>query len=180
MPLAKIHVLEGRYEIRRNVILGVLLDLSPLGTTLEISPCQVAQRLLGRGNEALRTQAVQIERRLARAGFLHAHEPFQIIGEAKPRWIIGQLRIKQRECALPAHPELPFPVVRILVQVLLDRYRAVRRFLGVFLFDLVTRGRSRRLRGDRRTADADTAGNKQADPRCSNLHFLAPLIRSRD
>src|SRR5215468_9518078 len=60
-------------EIRRNVILGVLLDLSPLGTTLEISPCQVAQRLLGRGNEALRSEAVQIERRLARAGFLHSH-----------------------------------------------------------------------------------------------------------
>src|SRR5215467_1009536 len=45
-------------ENRRNMILRILLDLSPLGTTLEISPCQVAQRLLGRGNEALRTQLV--------------------------------------------------------------------------------------------------------------------------
>src|SRR5262249_8457580 len=148
-------------EMRRKVIFGVLLDLSPLGTTLEISPCQVAQRLLGRGNEALRTLAVQIERRLARAGFLHTHEPFQIVGEAKPRWIAGRRRIEQSECALPAHPELPFPVVRILVQVLLDRYRAVRRFLGVFLIDLVTSGRSRRLRrGRANAADADTADNE--------------------
>src|SRR5215510_9276033 len=122
-----------------------LASLHPLGTSLEISPCQVAQRLLGRGNEALRTQAVQIERRLARAGFLHAHEPFQIIGEAKPGWIIGQLRIKQRECALPAHPELPFVVVRILVLILLDRYRAIWRRPGEFRIDLVTSGWTSRL-----------------------------------
>jgi hypothetical protein len=51
----------------------------------------------------------------------------------------------------------------------------------VFLFDLVTRGRSRRLRGGRTYAgDADTAKNEQADQKYSNLHFLAPLIRSRD
>src|SRR5215813_15016980 len=48
-------------EIHRNVILGLLPDLSPLGTAFEISPCQVAQRRLGRGNEALRTLAVQME-----------------------------------------------------------------------------------------------------------------------
>jgi hypothetical protein len=35
-------------------------------------------------------------------------------------------------------------------------------------------------RRGRPTADADTAGNEQADPRCPTLHFLAPLIRSRD
>src|SRR6266436_10113813 len=121
-----------------------------------------------------------MERPRAGSDLLHANDPFQIVGEEKSRGIVGRLRIKQRECALPAHPELPFPVVRILVQVLLDRYRAVRRFLGVFLFDLVTRGRSRRLRGGRPAADADTAGNEQADPRGPDLHFLAPLIRSRD
>ena len=47
------------------------------------------------------------------------------------------------------------------------------------IFDLVTRGRSRRLRGGRPTADADTAKNEQADPGYSKLHFLAPLIQSR-
>src|SRR5439155_16581938 len=103
-----------------------------------------------------------------------------VAGEEKSRGIVGRLRIKQREGAVPAHPDLPFPVLRILVQVLLDRYGAVRRFLGEFFVDLVTSGRSRRLRGGRPTADADTAGNEQADPRCPDLHFLTPLIRSRD
>src|SRR5262245_60665603 len=80
---------------------------------------------------------------------------------------------------MPAHPELPFVVVRILVQVLLDRYRAIRRRVGEFRIDLVTSGWSRRLRGRRaNAADADTADKEQADQRCSNLHFLAPLARS--
>jgi hypothetical protein len=74
------------------------------------------------------------------------------------------------------NPELPFPVVRILVQVLLDRYRAVRRFLGVFLFDLVTRGRSRRLRGGRPTADADTAGNS-TPPATQTTPIAEPPVR---
>src|SRR5262249_14509140 len=133
-----------------------------------------------RAHVALRREAVQIERRLARAGLLSANDPFQIVGEDKSRGIDRRLRIKQRQCALPAHPELPFPVVRILVQVLLDRYCAVRRFPGIFLLDLVTRGRSRRLRGGRPTADTDTAGNEQSYQRRSNLHLLAPLTRSRD
>src|SRR5215211_8480097 len=120
-----------------------------------------------------------MERRRARSDLLHANNPFQVVGEDKIRGIAGRLRIKQRECALSAHPELPFPVVRILVQVLLDRYRAVRRFLGVLLVDLVTSGRSLRLRRGGPTADADTAGNEQADPRCPTLHFLAPLIFTR-
>jgi hypothetical protein len=77
------------------------------------------------------------------------------------------------------HPELPFVVVRILVHVLLDSYRAIRRRLGEFRIDLVTSGWTRQLRGGRaNAADADTADNKQADQRCSNLHFLAPLTRS--
>ena len=119
-----------------------------------------------------------MQRGSARADLLHANDPFQIAGEDEIRRVIGRLGIKQRERALPAHPELPFPVVRILVQILLDRRRAIRRFQGVFLFDLVTRGRSRRRRGGRTTAD--TAGNEQADPGCAALHFLVPLIRSRD
>jgi hypothetical protein len=41
---------------------------------------------------------------------------------------------------MPAHPELPFVVVRFLVLVLLDRYRAVRRLLGEFRIDVVTGG----------------------------------------
>src|SRR5262249_20064851 len=86
---------------------------------------------------ALRSEAVQIERRLSRPGLLHANEPFEIVGEAKPRWII-RLLIEQSESVLAAYPELPFVVVRILVHVLLDRYRAIRRRLGVFRIDLVT------------------------------------------
>jgi hypothetical protein len=95
---------------------------------------------------------------------LYAHEPFQIVGETKPRWIIGRLRIEQSECALPAHPELPFVVVRFLVLVLLDRYRAVRRLLGEFRIDVETGGWTRWLRGGRaNAADADTADNEQAE-----------------
>src|SRR6516162_6428077 len=138
-------------------------------------------RLLGRGNEALRTQAVQIERRLARACFLHPDEPSRIIGESEARRVVWLLRFEQGELALVTRPKLPCPVVRILVHVLLDRYRAVRRFLGVFLFDVVTGGWTRWLRGGRaNVADADTADNEQADQRCSNLHFPAPLTRLRD
>src|SRR5262249_48382080 len=112
---------------------------------------------------------------------LHTYEPFQIVGEAKPRWIIGRLRIEQSQSALPTHPELPFIVVRFLVLVLLDRYRAVRRCLGEFRIDLVTCGWTRRLRGGRaNAADADTADNEQGDQRCSNLHFLDPITGSRD
>src|SRR5262249_51937603 len=93
--------------------------------------------------------------------------------------IVGWLRIKQRQCALPTHPELPFVVVRILVHVLLDRCRTVRRCLGEFRIDLVTSGWTRRLRGGRADApDADTADNEQADQRCSNLHILPPSTRS--
>src|SRR5262249_26901174 len=128
--------------------------------------------------EAMRVEAVQIEHRLARAGLLMANDPLEIVGEEKSGGIVGRLRIKQVECALPAHPELPFPVVRIPVHVLLDRYRAVRRFPAVFFFDVVTRGRSRRLSGGRHTADADSAGNEQADPGRPTLHLLAPSIRS--
>src|SRR5262249_23481975 len=86
---------------------------------------------------------------------------------------------EQSECALPAHPELPFVVVRILVLVLLDRYRGIRRRLGEFRIDLVTSGWTSRLRGGRaNAADADTADNQQAHQTCSNLHFPAPLTRS--
>jgi hypothetical protein len=60
-------------------------------------------------------------------------------------------------------------------------YHAVRRLLGEFRIDVVTGGWTRWLRGGRaNAADADTADNEQADQRCSNLHFLAPLTRSRD
>lgn len=70
-------------------------------------------------------------------------------------------------------------ILRVLLEILLDRYRAVRRFLGVLLFDVVTRGRCRRLHGGRAiAADVDTADNEQADQRCSSLHFLALLTRS--
>src|SRR5215470_4634545 len=124
-------------EIHRHVILGLLLDLSPVGPTLHVGPRKIAERLLGRGYVALRSEAVQIERRLSRPGLLHANEPFEIVGEAKPRWII-RLLIEQSEAVLAAYPELPFVVVRILVHVLLDRYRAIRRRLGVFRIDLVT------------------------------------------
>src|SRR5258708_31579139 len=94
--------------------------------------------------------------------------------------MVGLLWLKQPECVLPARPELKFPIVRILVHILLDRYRAVRRCLGEFRIDLVTSGWTRRLRGGRADdPDADTALNEQADQRCSNLHFLAPLTQSR-
>jgi hypothetical protein len=60
-------------------------------------------------------------------------------------------------------------------------YHAVRRLLGEFRIDVVTGGWTRWLRGGRaNAADADTADTEQADQRCSNLHFLAPLTRSRD
>src|SRR5262249_30421720 len=108
-------------EIHRQVILGVLRDLSPLGPTLQVGPRKVAERLLARGTVAMRSEAVQIERRLSRAGLLHANEPFEIVGEAKSRRII-RLLIEQNEGVLAAYPKLPFPVVRILVHVLLNRY----------------------------------------------------------
>src|SRR4029453_234024 len=88
----------------------------------------------------LRTESVQMERRRARTDLLHANDPFHVVGEDKIRGIVLLLRTKLRECALPAGPELPFPVVRALVHVLLDRYRAIRRRLGVFRFDRVTGG----------------------------------------
>ena len=119
-----------------------------------------------------------MQRRRARADLLFANDPFLIVGEEKMRAIEGRLRIKQRERALPARPEQPFPFVCLLVQVLLDRDRAIRRFLRILLIDLVTRGRSRRLRGGRaNAADADGAANKQCNQRRPDLHLLAPLIR---
>src|SRR5262249_19205634 len=104
-------------EIHRHVILGLLLDLSPVGPTLHVGPRKIAERLLGRGNVALRSEAVQIERRLSRAGLLHANEPFEIVGEAKPRWII-RLLIEQSEtvpCGVPrtAICSRPYPCSRI-------------------------------------------------------------------
>src|SRR5262249_27243302 len=81
-------------EIRRNVILGLLHDLAPLGPALQVGPGKIAERLPGR-NVALRSEAVQIELRLSRAGLLHANEPFEIVGETKPRWIIRRLQIEQ-------------------------------------------------------------------------------------
>src|SRR5262245_2596090 len=60
-------------QIRRLVILGCLLDLSPVGAALHVGPRQIAKRLLARGNGAMRRDAVEIERRLARAGLLFAN-----------------------------------------------------------------------------------------------------------
>src|SRR5262249_41982070 len=148
-------------------------------TRLQIGPRQVAERLPARGNVALRTEAIQMERRRARADLLDAHDMFQIVGEDKTRGIVVLLRIKLRECALPTRPEPPFPVVRALVHVLLDRYRAIRRRLGVFRFDRVTGGWTRWLRGGRAdTPDTDRADNEHFDQRLSDFHFLVPLTRS--
>jgi hypothetical protein len=99
-------------EIRRHVILGLLCDLSPLWPTLQLGPRQIAERLLGRANETLRSEAVQLERRLSRAGLLHANDPFEIIGEAEVPWII-RLLIEEGESVLAAYPELIFSVVRL-------------------------------------------------------------------
>src|SRR5215467_15261844 len=55
-------------QIRRHMILRLLRDLSPVRTSLQEGPRQVAERLLARANVAVRSEAVQIERRLARAG----------------------------------------------------------------------------------------------------------------
>src|SRR5262249_41547416 len=134
-------------QIRRNVILGVLRDLSPPGPTLQVGPGKIAERLPGRANVALRSEAVQIERRLARAGFLHANHPFEIVGEAKSRCIIRRLRIEQSEGVLATYPELPHKlgtvVVRLLFEVLLDGDRAVQECLGELRIDLITSGRTR-------------------------------------
>jgi hypothetical protein len=63
-------------QIRRLVILWLLRDLSPVRVSLQEGPRQVAERLLARGNVAVRSEAVQIERRSARADLLFANDPF--------------------------------------------------------------------------------------------------------
>jgi hypothetical protein len=72
------------------VIFGVLLDLSPLGTALEISPCQVAQRLLGRGNEASSTSASKASRTL-----LGRCAPMPLRGASPELYVIA--------CSPPGH-----------------------------------------------------------------------------
>src|SRR6202041_3906299 len=123
---------------------------------------------------------IEIDRLFARASLLQGNDPFQVAREDKSRRVAGRLRIEQRECSLPAHPELPFPVVvRILVQVLLDGDRVVRGDLREFRIDLVTGGWRRWLRGGGADATgADRAGNERAKQRCCDPHVLAPLTRS--
>src|SRR3954465_11298661 len=88
-------VCKALQQASEDVILGLFLDFSPVGTRLHKGPRQVGERLLGRGDVALRTEAIQIKRLLARAFLLHANDPFQIVGEAKVRAIVGRLRIEQ-------------------------------------------------------------------------------------
>src|SRR5262249_2494958 len=55
-------LLSSLQEIHRKEILGVLRDLSPARTSLQVGPRYVPHRLLARGNVARRSEAVQIER----------------------------------------------------------------------------------------------------------------------
>jgi hypothetical protein len=131
----------------------------------------------GAGNEALGTQAVQIERRLARAGFLHAHDPFGIGGKAESGRIVFLLWPEQRLRVLMPRPELPEPIiVSINLLVLLDGCSTIGRLARPIRSELVVDGWAG---GTRRCGD-DAASNKHADQEGFELHFewlLCPCHR---
>src|SRR4051794_9720379 len=82
-------------------------DLSGLGTTHEVGPCQIAERLCGGANKPLRTEAIELQAGVSGAGLLHAHEPSGIAGEPETRRVVALLRLEQGQFVLTARPELP-------------------------------------------------------------------------